>query len=55
MARLKRWIKEALCKHSKRTMVKTDLVLAQHVCDECGKRIVEPYNGFKALGQYERK
>jgi len=52
---LRQLIKKALCKHSSRTVVKTDLVLSQCVCDECGKDIVEPHNGFKALRQYERK
>jgi ribosomal protein L32 len=54
MSRIKRWLKAALCKHSSKKMVKTDLVLAHHVCEECGKDFVEPYNGFKALSQYER-
>jgi len=53
--RLASLIKKALCKHSSKKMVKTDLVLVHHVCEECGKDIVEPYNGFKALSQYERK
>lgn len=54
MKYLRRFLKEALCKHSKRKMVRTDLVLAEHVCEECGKSIVEPYNGFKAMSQHAR-
>lgn len=55
MIRIKRWIKKALCKHSSKKLIKTDLVLAHCVCEECGKSSVEPFNGFKALDQYERK
>ncbi|BDD79575.1 hypothetical protein [Burkholderia phage FLC9] len=55
MKYLRRLLKEALCKHPSKKMIRTDLVLVQHVCEGCGKSIVEPYNGFKALSQYERK
>lgn len=55
MKYLRRLIQTALCKHADKQMVRTDLVLAHHVCKACGKSLVEPYNGFKALSQYERK
>jgi hypothetical protein len=54
MKYLRRLFQRAFCKHADKEMVKTDLVLVHHVCKACGKDIVEPYNGFKALSQYER-
>jgi ribosomal protein L32 len=44
--------KKAFCKHSSKKLVKTDLVLSHHVCEECGKDIVEPYNGFKEMSKH---
>lgn len=51
---LKRRLKELRCTHPEQTLVKTDLVLSQHVCEGCGKSIVEPYNPIKVLSQHER-
>lgn len=52
---LQRLFAKVLCKHSKKEMVGTDLVLVKYHCFDCGKDIVEPYNGFKALKQHDRQ